>query len=234
MNARVRAGLIAALANLLTIATPPSFATDSPGGDAPAAAPNAAPADAVGPANVAHGKAISYTCLGCHGVQGYRNAYPNYSVPKLEGQHSDYLVAALKAYRAGERSHATMHAQSESLSDQDIVDIAAFFAGTPVVSKGGPSAPAPEVAGVCVACHGADGIGITPLYPTLSGQYQDYLARALHEYKYGGRKNPVMGTFAAQLNDAQIQALATYYSSRRPSLSTLERPYTRLGTKPER
>src|SRR5678816_1016796 len=112
MNARVRAVLIAALANLLAIATPPSFATDSPG-DAPAATPNAAPADAVGPANVAHGKAISYTCLGCHGVQGYRNAYPNYSVPKLEGQHSDYLVAALKAYRAGERSHATMHAQSE-------------------------------------------------------------------------------------------------------------------------
>src|SRR5690349_1508575 len=58
------------------------------------------------------GKALSYTCLGCHGIDGYKNAYPTYSVPKLEGQHADYLAAALKEYRDGDRSHFTMHSQA--------------------------------------------------------------------------------------------------------------------------
>ena len=52
------------------------------------------------------GKELSYTCLGCHGIDGYRNAYPDYSVPKLEGQNPEYLVAALHGYREGDRSHA--------------------------------------------------------------------------------------------------------------------------------
>src|SRR3979409_2009664 len=83
-------------------------------------------------ADPVHGKAISYTCLGCHGVPGYRNAYPNYSVPKLEGQHSEYIVIALQSYRSGERSHLTMHSQASTLSDQDMLDIAAYFSGKPL------------------------------------------------------------------------------------------------------
>lgn len=67
------------------------------------------------------------TCLGCHGINKWVNAYPTYLVPKLAGQHSDYLVAALKAYREGARPHATMHANAASLSDEDIADIAAFL-----------------------------------------------------------------------------------------------------------
>src|SRR3984893_19579360 len=67
-----------------------------------------------------HGKAISYTCLGCHGIEGYKNAYPMYSVPKLEGQNADYLATALHVYRSGVRSHLTMHDQASPLSDQDI------------------------------------------------------------------------------------------------------------------
>src|SRR5215813_8323443 len=69
------------------------------------------------------GKAISYTCLGCHGIDGYKNAYPNYSVPKLEGQNPEYLIAALQGYKSGDRSHLTMHSQATTLSDQDIADI---------------------------------------------------------------------------------------------------------------
>ncbi len=56
-----------------------------------------------------------YTCFGCHGVENYKNAYPDYSVPKLRHQHASYIVAALKEYRSGERPHATMHAQAASL-----------------------------------------------------------------------------------------------------------------------
>src|SRR5919112_4766095 len=102
------------------------------------------------------GKDRANTCLGCHGVPDYKNAYPNYRVPKLEGQHPEYLVSALQAYRAGDRSHITMHSQASSLSDQDMADIAAYFAGMPIKSGGAPEGKAPAAAQVCVACHGAD------------------------------------------------------------------------------
>jgi len=75
------------------------------------------------------GEAKAYTCLGCHGVEHYVNTYPSYHVPKIAGQHVEYLVAALQAYRAKTRSHPTMQANAALLSDQDIQDIAAWFAG---------------------------------------------------------------------------------------------------------
>lgn len=174
------------------------------------------------------GKDRANTCLGCHGVPDYKNAYPNYRVPKLEGQHPEYLVSALQAYRAGDRSHITMHSQASSLSDQDMADIAAYFAGMPLKPGGPPEGKAPAAAQVCVACHGADGVGVTPQYPTLSGQHADYILRALTEYKKGGRKNPIMATFAAQLSAQQMEELAAYYSQQVPALKTEERPSTRL------
>ena len=103
---------------------------------AAAAAPAPAAAAAPAPGDPARGKAISYTCLGCHGIVGYKNAYPMYSVPKLEGQNPDYLATALHGYRDGDRSHLTMHDQASTLSDQDIADIAAYFAGKPLTPSG--------------------------------------------------------------------------------------------------
>ena len=67
-------------------------------------------------------------CAGCHGIPGWRTAYPDvYSVPKLGGQHADYIVAALKAYQSGERSHPSMNAIAASLSEQDMEDLAAYY-----------------------------------------------------------------------------------------------------------
>ncbi len=175
-----------------------------------------------------HGKAISYTCLGCHGVAGYRNAYPNYEVPKLEGQHPEYIVAALKEYKSGDRSHFTMHSQASELSDQDMADIAAYFAGTPLTPTGRPPTGVPDAANVCVYCHGTDGVSSMTIYPSLAGQHADYIVRALDEYRKGGRKNPIMATFAGQLTPAQIDTVAAYYSQMRPSLRTLARPSTRF------
>lgn len=86
-----------------------------------------APAWAEGDA--AAGAQKAYTCLGCHGVKHYVNTYPTYHVPKLAGQHETYLIAALKAYKGGQRQHETMQANATPLSDQDIADIAAYFAG---------------------------------------------------------------------------------------------------------
>jgi cytochrome c553 len=100
-------------------ATPASSAT-------PAAAEPAAPAALVGDA--ARGKPLTYTCQGCHGITGYKNAYPNYHVPRIGGQSAQYLTNALMEYRAGKRKHPTMQAQAQSFSAQDIADIAAYLA----------------------------------------------------------------------------------------------------------
>jgi cytochrome c553 len=181
-----------------------------------------------------HGKAISYTCLGCHGIEGYKNAYPMYSVPKLEGQRPEYLAAALHEYKSGDREHLTMHSQASTLSDQDIADIAAYFAGKPLVSAGKPAVPPPAAATLCVSCHGQDGVAIAPAYPSLAGQHEDYIARAIDEYRKGGRKNPIMKGFAATLKDEDIAAIAEYFSKEdHPSLSTESRPYTRLTAEHE-
>jgi len=145
-------------------------------------------------------------------------------VPRLHGQHAEYLVIALQAYRGGERSHGTMHANASSLSAQDMADVAAFLAGAPLQPAAQPKGAPPAAAQVCVACHGNDGVGITPQYPTLSGQYESYIVRALTDYKKGGRKNPVMAGFAAQLTDADIKALAAYYAQQRPALEVVPRP----------
>jgi cytochrome c553 len=81
--------------------------------------------------NVEAGRVKANTCMGCHGIPQYNNAYPTYRVPKLGGQHRDYIVAALKEYRSGNRPHKTMQAQAASLSDQDIEDIASYFEHAP-------------------------------------------------------------------------------------------------------
>jgi cytochrome c553 len=196
---------------------------------AAAAAPAPAAVAAPAPGDPARGKAISYTCLGCHGIVGYKNAYPMYSVPKLEGQNADYLATALHEYRSGDRSHLTMHDQASTLSDQDIADIAAYFAGKPLTPSGRPSGSVPQAASLCTSCHGQDGVAIAPIYPSLAGQHEDYIVRALQEYQKGGRNNPIMKGFAASLKDEDIRTIAAYFSSLSPSLETESRPYTRFS-----
>ena len=87
----------------------------------------AVPALSAAQGDIEAGRAKAYTCLGCHAVEGYRNAYPSYRVPRLAGQHREYLVAALQAYKNGDRQHATMQALAATLSEQDMQDIAAYF-----------------------------------------------------------------------------------------------------------
>ncbi len=139
------------IASCLTLATTGALAQDTAAAPAAAtpAATEAAPADAVPAADVpaaapavaapavpaapvgdaTRGKQLTYTCQGCHGVTGYKNAYPNYHVPKIGGQSPQYLVNALNEYQQGKRKHPTMQAQAESFSAQDIADIAAFLSG---------------------------------------------------------------------------------------------------------
>ncbi|MBS3742969.1 MAG: cytochrome c [Wenzhouxiangellaceae bacterium] len=85
------------------------------------------PLDAIAQGDPERGKVIAYTCTGCHGIPFYKNVYPTYTVPKLGGQNQEYLITALESYRSGERQHATMQAQASTLSDQDILDVTAYF-----------------------------------------------------------------------------------------------------------
>jgi cytochrome c553 len=75
------------------------------------------------------GRQKAELCLGCHGIPGYRNAYPSYRVPKLGGQHAEYIIAALKAYKTGDRNHPPMMGSAKSLTEEDMADIAAFISG---------------------------------------------------------------------------------------------------------
>ncbi len=116
---------LAACLALVTFLSVPAAAQDAAPAE-PAAAPVAeAPATLEG--DLERGRLLSYTCQGCHGVTGYKNAYPSFKVPKIGGQSAQYLSQALHGYRDGERRHPTMRAQAESFSEQDIADIAAFL-----------------------------------------------------------------------------------------------------------
>ena len=112
-----------------------STAAAAPAVASTAAAPVAAPA-AAAPAkedptklkgDAAKGQMLTYTCQGCHGITGYKNAYPSYHVPRIGGQSEQYLASALNEYREGKRKHPTMQAQAQSFSAQDIADIAAYL-----------------------------------------------------------------------------------------------------------
>jgi cytochrome c553 len=165
--------------------------------------------------NAAAGKVLAYTCHGCHGIPNYKNAYPNYSVPKLGGQHFTYLQNALKAYASGDRPHPTMRSHAATMSDQDRADIAAFLASKPVPAAQVTGTPPPATQ-VCVACHGADGAKtISDEYPVLAGQYRDYLLQALRDYKSGKRKNPIMAGIITAVDPKDFAAIAKFYSQQK-------------------
>lgn len=164
--------------------------------------------------DAARGAILADTCMGCHGIPGYRNAYPSYRVPKLGGQNADYLVIALQGYRNETRPHNTMHAQAASMSDQDMQDVAAFFASQGAPKAGAPVATAAgERVATCAACHGEAGISAAPTWPNLAGQHRDYLEHTIRQYKSGARKDPVMGAQAQQIKDEDIAAIAAHYAA---------------------
>ncbi len=88
---------------------------------------SAASTGAVADGDLERGRLRAASCMGCHGAPGMRNAYPGYRVPKLGGQHTQYIVDALKAYKTGQRAHPTMRAQATTLTEQDMTDIATYF-----------------------------------------------------------------------------------------------------------
>ncbi len=162
----------------------------------------------------ARGEKLAYACLGCHGIEHYKNAYPAYSVPKLAGQNPAYIVAALAEYQSGGRPHPTMRGFASSLTAEDRADLAAFFSQQVPPSAGPePVGTTPPQAEPCAACHGKNGHGTTPDYPNIGGQHADYIAHALNAYRLGKRNHPIMSAFAKQLTQEDIEVLAEYFSA---------------------
>lgn len=173
-------------------------------------------------ADAPDGELLFETCRGCHGIAGYKNNYPTYKVPKLGGQSQQYIVDALTAYKNGTREHPTMHAQAYSLSDEEMRAIAAYLAGVASIESEVAGEP-PAAAATCASCHGPNGKAIAPNFPSLAGQHADYLEHALKSYRAKVRANAIMGGFAANLDDATIEALASFYSSQ-DGLRTVRHP----------
>ena len=171
----------------------------------------AAPGTAAGDASA--GKAAS--CAGCHGGNGVST---NPAWPSLAGQHGPYLVDALKAYKSGARENAMMSATAKGLSDADMQRLASYYAGLKIQAAAPKASEKDLAAGkakasACTACHGANGVSSNPAWPSLAGQQKDYMIAALKDYKAGTRKNELMAGVAKGLSDADIEALAGYYSS---------------------
>ncbi|MGA1724557.1 MAG: c-type cytochrome [Burkholderiaceae bacterium] len=185
--------------------------------------------------NVQAGQSKAAMCIGCHGIAGYQNSFPEiHKVPKIAGQTAGYLQAALLAYQKGERKHPTMRGIAGSLNEQDMADLAAFYAQlAPEVSvpEQAPKASAKVQAlfarGGCVACHGANyNKPLTPAYPKVAGQHADYLYVALKSYQVQGnavvgRNNAIMAGIVKQFNLNELKAMADHLAGLPGSLDTV-------------
>ena len=179
-------------------------------------------AGADGSADAGKGKAA--VCGACHGTDG-NSASPQF--PKLAGQNASYIAAQLAAFKANtQRQNPIMHGQAQALSEQDMQDVAAYFAAQTV--RAGEADPGQVKQGqslyrtgnhdenvpACLACHGPDGAG-NPLMkvPALAGQHGDYVMAQLKAYAAGQRTtdpNKMMETIAGRLTPAEIQSVASY------------------------
>ena len=192
-------------------------------------------------------------CVGCHGIIGYQASFPEiHKVPMIAGQSATYISAALTAYKGGDRKHPTMRAIADSLTEQDIADLSAYYSQLGVKEGDAPAAAPAKAASEnvqaliardkdnsCTKCHGAN--FNTPndgTVPKLAGQHADYLFVALKSYRvknnpHLGRSNAVM---AAQVEpkkftNAELKTLATYISSLPGELKVV--PESRLHHAPQ-
>ena len=171
------------------------------------------------------GKTKSAACLACHGVDG-NSMVPTF--PKLSAQQPGYLVKQLAAFKDGSRVDDTMKGMVAALTEQDMLDLDAYFASQvsnvnaisqdqqPAALAGGEiyrAGLAEFSVTACMACHGPDGKGVAPAYPRLAGQHATYIEKQLLAFKDGSRSDSMMNSIAFPLNAEQIKNLALYISA---------------------
>jgi len=194
----------------------------------------ASPADA--PASkyvdpVAAGKAAAEPCAKCHGENGVSHKA---GAPSLIGLHPKYLVETLQSFKSGDRpideKNQDMKKALDALSDQDLQHIALYYAlqaenltraQTP--NEGGAPVAKEDLA-ACVKCHGEDGIGDSPITPSLAGQDWAYMVNALRAYKDGTRDDDTMTPRAKKLDYVAMMSLSAYYAGLDPKPVNIPRP----------
>jgi cytochrome c553 len=173
----------------------------------PAAAGAPAAGDAVA------GQAASAACAGCHGERGVST---NPATPGLAGQEAAYFVDAMRAYRDGARSDATMKTAAAGLDDATLANLARYYAAQvarpPKVAR--PLSIADWVQR-CDRCHGANGNSTDPHTPAIAAQRVGYLQETLRAYQRGDRRNSGMAAMSGALTDAEVAALAHHYAAQK-------------------
>jgi cytochrome c553 len=163
------------------------------------------------------GKAATAGCAGCHGEIGITKTP---GMPSLVGLDPKYIVAALNAYKGGQRKNDMMKTLVSALSDADIGNIALYYSSQKPAKAQTPS-PGNQAAGkaaaaACGGCHGDGGVSGNPATPSLAGQDAQYFAAAIRAYKDGTRSDPMMKAPAASVDDKAIKDLAAYYANQQP------------------
>ena len=182
-------------------------------------------ASAGGSGDVEAGRAAAQACSSCHGADGNISAA---DMPTLAGQDALYLATSLKAYAQGQRDHTQMVTATAELSDAEIEDLAAFYAGQEPVARNVTSPPTiAEWIERCDRCHGIGGNSYNPRYPSLASQNEEYLARVIETYASGGRQNSTMSAMSQPLRSVDIQGLAAHYAAQQlKSILYVELPCT--------
>jgi cytochrome c553 len=161
------------------------------------------------------------SCANCHGAEGIS---PNDTWPNVAGQNAAYLVTILGAYKSGAQTDVMMSPVAKTLTDAEIRDLAAYYAGLscqgPPSAAAGDAAAGEALAKNCAGCHGATGVGTNPAWPNIAGQRATYLANTLKAYRAGLRKDPMMAGVVRGLSDADIANLAAFYAAQRCGPST--------------
>ena len=156
----------------------------------------------------AAGKALAGQCRTCHGIDGVARIP---IAPNIGGETAAYLSAQLHAFKEGERVHEMMSVVSASLSEEQIADLAAWYASiTPVAELTAPPEDAPEL---CTGCHAADGISVLPEAPHLAGEAGVYILEQLKAFASGKRESEVMTPIAQDLSPEEMRAAADWYAA---------------------
>ncbi len=165
-----------------------------------------------GQGDPARGETLSDACSSCHGEAGI--SPDPATTPSLAGQDGAYLIQATRAYADGGRAHEGMREVAQQLTDQDLRDLAAYYAlQTPrQVKTYLPDNPQQLVEQRCSRCHGERGYSEQPGVPRLAGQLEPYLVQAMKEYQQGIRKDSAMVAMADVLSLLEIKAIAAYYA----------------------
>jgi len=169
------------------------------------------------------GKAIAQKdCAGCHGLDG-KGA--NENIPNLAAQYTDYLVASLNAYREGKRTHAALKDMAAGMTDEDVQNVASYYASLPPVKSEqaeaamvSPYEKGKETASACASCHGEDGNSTTAGIPNLAGQQPVYFISAVNDYLSGKRSiaSAEKEAMVSALNRVDIESMALYFASQTP------------------